>query len=158
MTAALAKAQRSVKAEYVVPFLAHAPMEPLNCAVRIGPDRCEIWTGTQFQTVDQAAAAKVAGLAPEQVTIHTTFLGGGFGRRANPAADFVTEAVHVAKASGLPYVYWVANRLSPTLQLRSFSQAARVVSISACTCCSSSSEIRMTPAFLPGEKRCSKMA
>jgi len=99
---ALGKAQRSVNAEYVVPYLAHAPMEPLNCTVRIGADRCEIWTGTQFQTVDQATAAGITGLKPEQVELHTTFLGGGFGRRANPASDWVSEAVHVAKAAGAP--------------------------------------------------------
>ena len=82
-------------------------MEPLNCTVRLTKDACEIWTGTQFQTVDQTAAAKAAGLSPQQVTLHTMFLGGGFGRRANPASDFVTEAVHVAKASGLPVkVIW----------------------------------------------------
>jgi isoquinoline 1-oxidoreductase beta subunit len=82
-------------------------MEPLNCAVKIDGDRCEIWTGTQFQTVDQAAAAKILGTTPEKVTIHTTFLGGGFGRRANPASDFVAEAVTVAKAAGVPVkVVW----------------------------------------------------
>ena len=85
-----------------MPYLAHAPMEPLNCTVRIGPDRCEIWTGTQFQTMDQAAAAQIAGLKPEQVELHTTFLGGGFGRRATPTSDCVSEAVHVAKAAGAP--------------------------------------------------------
>jgi len=77
-------------------------MEPLNCTVKIGADRCEIWTGTQFQTMDQGVAAKITGLAPEQVQIHTTFLGGGFGRRATPSSDFVSEAVHVAKAAGRP--------------------------------------------------------
>jgi isoquinoline 1-oxidoreductase beta subunit len=77
-------------------------MEPLNCAVKIGQDSCEIWTGTQMQTTDQQAAAKILGLKPEQVKIHTLFLGGGFGRRANPAADFVSEAVEVAKAAGVP--------------------------------------------------------
>ncbi len=82
-------------------------MEPLNCTVKLTKDQCEIWSGTQFQTVDQAAAAKVAGLDPKQVTIHTMFLGGGFGRRANPASDFVKEAVEVAKASGMPVkVVW----------------------------------------------------
>jgi len=89
-----------VSAEYHVPFLAHAPMEPLNCTVEIGKDGCDIWTGTQFQGVDQMAAAQILGLKPEQVRLHTTFLGGGFGRRANPASDFVAEAVHVAKAAG----------------------------------------------------------
>jgi isoquinoline 1-oxidoreductase beta subunit len=99
---ALAKAAQTIEAEYYVPYLAHAPMEPLNCTVRIGPDKCEIWTGTQFQTMDQGVAAKITGLKPEQVMIHTTFLGGGFGRRATPTSDFVSEAVHVAKAANAP--------------------------------------------------------
>jgi len=100
VAAALPGAARTLEAEYYVPYLAHAPMEPLNCTVRIGPDECEIWTGTQFQTLDQQVAARITGLRPEQVRIHTTFLGGGFGRRATPTSDFVSEAVHVAKASG----------------------------------------------------------
>jgi isoquinoline 1-oxidoreductase subunit beta len=105
--AALAKAVRRLEVELDVPYLAHAPMEPLNCTVRLEAGRCELWTGTQFQTIDQQAAARIAGLAPEQVTIHTTFLGGGFGRRATPTADFVSEAVHVAKAAGVPVkVLW----------------------------------------------------
>ncbi|MDR3387113.1 MAG: xanthine dehydrogenase family protein molybdopterin-binding subunit [Rudaea sp.] len=98
--AAFTTAAKVLEAEYEVPFLAHAPMEPLNCTVEIGKDGCDIYTGTQFQTVDQAAAAAILGLKPEQVRIHTTFLGGGFGRRANPTSDFVAEAVQVAKASG----------------------------------------------------------
>ena len=101
--AALAKAAKTIDAEYAVPYLAHAPMEPLNCTRDVSaPDKCEIWTGTQFQTVDQQIAAKITGLKPEQVEIHTTFLGGGFGRRATPTSDFVSEAVHVAKAAGAP--------------------------------------------------------
>ena len=100
--AALAGAARRVSAQYDMPYLAHAPMEPLNCLVSLGPDRCEIWTGTQFQTIDQANAARAAGLKPEQVAIHTMFLGGGFGRRAVPGSDFIVEAVHVAKAAGAP--------------------------------------------------------
>ena len=100
VAAALSDAARTLEAEYYVPYLAHAPMEPLNCTVRIGPDECEIWTGTQFQTLDQQVAARITGLRPEQVRIHTTFLGGGFGRRATPTSDFVSEAVHVARASG----------------------------------------------------------
>jgi isoquinoline 1-oxidoreductase beta subunit len=99
---ALGKAAKTVEAEYAVPYLAHATMEPLNATVRIGPNKCEIWTGTQFQTLDQQLAAKITGLKPEQVEIHTTFLGGGFGRRATPTSDFVTEAVHVAKAAKAP--------------------------------------------------------
>jgi len=100
--AALAKAARTIEAEYVLPYLAHSPMEPLNCTVKINADGCEIWTGTQMQSTDQQAAAKILGMKPEQVNMHTMFLGGGFGRRANPAADFVSEAVHVAKAAGAP--------------------------------------------------------
>ena len=96
------QAAQTVSAEYVLPYLSHAPMEPLNCAVKISDQGCEIWTGTQMQTTDQASAAKILGLKPEQVKIHTQFLGGGFGRRANPRADFVSEAVQVAKAAGLP--------------------------------------------------------
>jgi isoquinoline 1-oxidoreductase beta subunit len=99
---AAAASARTLEVEYTVPFLAHAPMEPLNCTVRITSDGCEIWTGTQFQTLDQAVAAKITGLKPEQVQIHTTFLGGGFGRRATPSSDWVTEAVHVAKAADMP--------------------------------------------------------
>ena len=102
IASALPKAKKTVAAVYAVPYLAHAPMEPLNCTVRIGKDECEIWTGTQFQTMDQMVAARILGLKPEQVKIHTTFLGGGFGRRAKPTSDFVTEAVHVAKAAGAP--------------------------------------------------------
>ncbi|POA35625.1 MULTISPECIES: xanthine dehydrogenase family protein molybdopterin-binding subunit [unclassified Pseudomonas] len=102
ISAALSKAVKTIDVEYSVPYLAHAPMEPLNCTVKITPDKCEIWTGTQFQTLDQMIAGKITGLKPEQVEIHTEFLGGGFGRRANPTSDFVSEAVQVAKAAVAP--------------------------------------------------------
>jgi isoquinoline 1-oxidoreductase beta subunit len=105
--AGIAAAAKHLEAEYDVPYLAHAPMEPLNCTVKIEGDRCEIWTGTQFQTPDQGAAARILGIPPGNVSIHTPFLGGGFGRRANPACDFVSEAVQVAKAAGVPVkVVW----------------------------------------------------
>jgi isoquinoline 1-oxidoreductase subunit beta len=104
---ALAGAAKKVTAEYEVPYLAHSMMEPLNTVVDLSENHCEIWTGTQFQTGDRAAAARIAGLKPEQVEIHTTLLGGGFGRRANPASDFVTEAVEVAKVAKAPVkVVW----------------------------------------------------
>ncbi|HEX5772885.1 MAG TPA: molybdopterin cofactor-binding domain-containing protein, partial [Geomobilimonas sp.] len=107
---ALRDAAKQFTAEYEAPFLAHAPMEPLNCCVDLRGDRCDIWTGSQFQTVDRNSAAEVAGLKPEQVHFHTTLLGGGFGRRANPASDFVREAVHVAKAAGKPVkVIWTRD-------------------------------------------------
>ncbi len=103
----LRKAVRRISAEYEVPYLAHAPMETLNCLVDLRGDQCDIWTGTQFQSADRDAAAQIAGLRPEQVRIHTAFLGGGFGRRANPQSDFVREAVHVAKAVKKPVkVIW----------------------------------------------------
>src|SRR6202050_3818631 len=99
---ALAGATKTITAEFEVPYLSHSMMEPLNTVVDLHEDHCEVWTGTQFQTGERAAAAGVAGLKPEQVDIHTTLLGGGFGRRANPASDFVTEAVHVAKGAKAP--------------------------------------------------------
>ncbi len=93
--------------EYDVPYLAHATMEPLSCTARLTADSCELWLGTQFQGIDQQAAAEVAGLRPEQVTVHTTFLGGGFGRRATGTAHLVRETVAVAKAAGVPVkVLW----------------------------------------------------
>ncbi len=105
--AALAGAAKTITAEYDVPYLAHAMMEPLNCVVDLRADSCELWTGTQFETVDRANAAKTAGLPPEKVKINTTLLGGGFGRRANPASDFVIEAVNVAKVAKAPVkVVW----------------------------------------------------
>jgi len=105
--AALANAAKKIEAVYEVPYLSHLMMEPLNCTVDLRADSCEVWTGSQFQTIDRANAAKIAGLPPEKVQLHTTFLGGGFGRRANPQSDFVVEAVHVAKAVGAPVkVIW----------------------------------------------------
>ncbi len=104
---ALAAATSRVEAEYDVPYLAHATMEPMNCAVKIDGDKVEIWAGTQFQTMDQMVAAQIVGTTPDKVTVHTMFLGGGFGRRANPTQDFTAEAVIVAKAAGVPVkVIW----------------------------------------------------
>jgi isoquinoline 1-oxidoreductase beta subunit len=103
----LKTAHKTISAEYEIPYLAHAAMEPLNVVVDLKPDHCSIWTGTQMQTMDHMMAAKTAGLKPEQVEIHTTFLGGGFGRRANPQSDFVIEAVQAAMAVGKPVkVVW----------------------------------------------------
>jgi isoquinoline 1-oxidoreductase beta subunit len=99
---ALKTAAKTVNAEYAFPFLAHAAMEPLNCTVDIKGDSCEMWVGSQFQTVDQGAAAQVAGLKPEQVKLNTMIAGGGFGRRAVPASDYIVEAVEIAKAVKVP--------------------------------------------------------
>jgi isoquinoline 1-oxidoreductase beta subunit len=103
----LGGALRKLSAEYVVPYLAHACMEPLNCTVDLRKDGCDIWVGTQSQTQDRNAAARVLGLKPEQVNLHTTFLGGGFGRRANPHDDFVVTAAEVARELKRPVkVVW----------------------------------------------------
>ena len=100
-------ATTQISADYEVPYLAHAPMETLNCLVDLRADRCEIWTGTQSQTADRDEAARIAGLHPERVNLHTMLLGGGFGRRANPQSDFVSESVHVAKRMKKPVkVIW----------------------------------------------------
>jgi isoquinoline 1-oxidoreductase beta subunit len=99
IASALKGAAKTIEADYALPYLAHAPMEPLNATVDFRGDRAEVWTGTQFQTMDQKNVAEALGLKPEQVAVHTTFLGGGFGRRATPNSDWVTEAAHVAKAA-----------------------------------------------------------
>jgi len=96
----LARAARTLEATFEFPYLAHAPLETLNCVVRLSENSCEIWAGDQFQTGDQANAAQAAGLNPRQVQIHTLFAGGSFGRRANPASDYIVEGVHIAKATG----------------------------------------------------------
>ena len=98
--AALASAAKKVKAAYEVPFLAHATMEPMNCAADVRTDGCDIYAPTQFQTFTQNTSAKITGLKPEQVRVHTTYVGGGFGRRAEQ--DFITEAVEISKARGAP--------------------------------------------------------
>lgn len=94
----LAGAPKKISAVYEFPYLAHAPMEPLNCVVDLTANGCTIWSGTQFPGGDQAAAAAVLGMKAEQVTVNTMMAGGGFGRRGVPSADYVTEAVNVAKA------------------------------------------------------------
>jgi isoquinoline 1-oxidoreductase beta subunit len=97
-TRASAPVAKTISAVYEFPYLAHAPMEPINCTVDLKIDHCTLWVGSQFQTGDQAAAAAAAGLKPEQVTLNTMMAGGGFGRRAVPSSDFVVEAVNIAKA------------------------------------------------------------
>ena len=95
---AIEGAAKKFDVAYEFPYLAHAAMEPLNCVVKLSADRCEVWNGEQFHTADQAAVARTVGLKPEQVFINQVFAGGSFGRRANPASDFVIEAAAVAKA------------------------------------------------------------
>jgi isoquinoline 1-oxidoreductase subunit beta len=95
---AIGSATKTVEATYEFPYLAHASMEPLNCVVELKKDSASIWNGNQFPTTDQKAVATVFGFAPEQVTMHTVFAGGSFGRRANPKSDYVVEAATIAKA------------------------------------------------------------
>lgn len=86
-----------IVAEYEFPYLAHTPMEPLNATIRFDGDKAEAWIPSQFQTFDQMAIAEVLGLKPEQVTFHTEFAGGGFGRRAVPDCHVPREAAAIAK-------------------------------------------------------------
>jgi isoquinoline 1-oxidoreductase beta subunit len=95
---ALAGAPRKISADYWFPYLAHTPMEPLNCVIDVTDAGARVWAGSQFQTMDQMAIAGVLGLKPAQVEFHTMFAGGGFGRRAVPTSDYLFEAAQVAKA------------------------------------------------------------
>ncbi|CBJ35278.1 xanthine dehydrogenase family protein molybdopterin-binding subunit [Ralstonia solanacearum] len=96
--AVFAQPARVLRAAYDFPYLAHASMEPMNCVVQLGKNACEIWNGEQFQSIDQAAVATLLGFKPEQVTLHMLYAGGSFGRRASKDADYVLEAVNIAKA------------------------------------------------------------
>ncbi|SPA13723.1 putative Isoquinoline 1-oxidoreductase subunit beta (large chain) (iorB) [Cupriavidus taiwanensis] len=106
IAAAINGAPRKIEADFRFPYLAHAPMEPLNCTLQ--PEvsggkvqSVKVWVGSQFQTVDQAAVARTLGLAPDKVVLNTMMAGGGFGRRAVPTSDYIVEAANVLKA-------WVA--------------------------------------------------
>ena len=98
--AALAAGEKKIEAVYEAPYLAHAPMEPLNCTAHVRPDGCDVWASTQIQTAAQQVAMKITGLPREKVQVHTLFLGGGFGRRG--ASDYIGEAVEIGKAIGVP--------------------------------------------------------
>lgn len=97
---ALEKSAATFEAEFTFPYLAHAPMEPLNCTVKILEDHCEVWTATQSPILHQAEIATFLGLPPERVALHTPHMGGSFGRRGTFQGDWVMEAVHIAKATG----------------------------------------------------------
>ncbi len=101
----IGEAGRKVEATYYVPCVAHATMEPMNCTASVTADRCEVWSPNQVQVAAVAIAMKISGLPREKVQVNTTFLGGGFGRRAKP--DFVVEALLCSKALGKPVkVMW----------------------------------------------------
>lgn len=97
---ALAGAARKLSATYTLPFLAHATMEPMNCTARVDGNGAELWIPTQAPLWARGDVAKALGIPDDKVTVHTTFLGGGFGRRSFP--DFPVEAALVAKAAGVP--------------------------------------------------------
>ena len=98
--AALEHCAQVIHAVYEIPFQAHATMEPMNCTADVRRDRCEIWAPTQNQTGTQATGARITGLPTSRVFVHTTMLGGGFGRRFEQ--DFVDDAVRISKAVGTP--------------------------------------------------------
>ena len=97
---ALGSASQKIEAVYQAPYQAHATMEPMNCTAYIQADRADVWAPTQFQTPSQMTAAKIAGIAQDKAFVHTTYLGGGFGRRG--WSDFVTEACEISKHMNAP--------------------------------------------------------
>jgi isoquinoline 1-oxidoreductase beta subunit len=98
--AGLAAGAKTLEAAYELPFLAHAPMEPMNFTADVRKDSCFLCGPTQFQQMAAGVAAQVTGLKPEQITVRTTFLGGGFGRRID--VDFIVQALEISKAAGAP--------------------------------------------------------
>jgi isoquinoline 1-oxidoreductase subunit beta len=103
--AALASSPKKFERIFEAPFLAHATMEPMNCTADVKANSCDVYVPTQGQTASHNAAIGASGLTADKVKIHTTYLGGGFGRRGE--ADFVTEAVETSKAVGAPVkVVW----------------------------------------------------
>lgn len=95
----LGEAAHRIDAEFVFPYLAHAPMEPLNCTVRLAGNQAELWMGSQMPGLDGVAAAQALGVPPQNVQVHVQMAGGGFGRRAIPTSDYVVEACAVVKAA-----------------------------------------------------------
>jgi isoquinoline 1-oxidoreductase beta subunit len=94
-----------VDAVYATPYVAHATIEPMNCVAHVRGGACDVWVGTQHQEDTQKVAARIAGVPKSKVTVHTQFLGGGFGRRLD--TDFVADAVELSKALGVPVqVIW----------------------------------------------------
>ena len=91
---------KQLSAQYFMPYLAHSTMEPVNCSAVVADGKCRIIGPIQFQQGAQAVAAVAAGLKPEDVTVETTFLGGGFGRKLE--LDFIRQAAEIAKVSGMP--------------------------------------------------------
>jgi len=118
---ALAAARKQLDVEYELPYLAHAPMEPLNCLADVRADGCDLWFGTQMQSPDRDAVAAELGLAPGSVKVHTAFLGGGFGRRAQRFSEVPVEAAQASRAVGKPVqVVWTREDDMRGLSYRPF--------------------------------------
>ncbi|HEX6636418.1 MAG TPA: xanthine dehydrogenase family protein molybdopterin-binding subunit [Steroidobacteraceae bacterium] len=100
--AALRVAAKKFDVEYELPYLAHSPMEPLNCLADVRPDGCDLYLGTQMQGPDRDAVAKALALDPAKVVVHTQFLGGGFGRRAQRFSEVAVDAAHASQAVAKP--------------------------------------------------------
>ncbi len=96
----LSKAKKKLEAEYSTPFLAHTPMEPMNCTAHVTPEGIEIWTGTQSHTLTKFVVTNHTKVPQDKIVVHTTYLGGGFGRRAEN--DVVLQAIEASKAVGKP--------------------------------------------------------
>jgi isoquinoline 1-oxidoreductase beta subunit len=94
----MARAAKTIEAEFTFPFLAHSPMEPMNGTIELRSDGAEIWSGSQLQSIDQIVAAQVLGMKPEQIKINTLLGGGSFGRRACTVGDWTAEMAEVVKA------------------------------------------------------------
>ncbi|MEP7323624.1 MAG: xanthine dehydrogenase family protein molybdopterin-binding subunit [Saprospiraceae bacterium] len=99
---ALEKSDHKIDVEFSFPYLAHAPLETINCVVKLDFEKCEIWAGTQSPWVHQSEVASFLGVPPEQVKFNTPTIGGSFGRKGSLGSDWVMEAVHIAKASNKP--------------------------------------------------------
>ncbi|MFQ5994839.1 MAG: molybdopterin cofactor-binding domain-containing protein [Acidiferrobacterales bacterium] len=105
VSSAFRRAAKMVAAVYETPYLAHAPMEPMNCTAHVHADGCDVWVGTQAQTGAQKTAARITGLPRDRVRVHSMFIGGSFGRRLEQ--DFVEEAVQISKRIAAPVqVVW----------------------------------------------------
>ena len=118
---AMAGAAKHIDVEYELPYLAHAPMEPLNCLADARADSCDLYFGTQAQSLDRDAVADVLGLDPSKVQVHTAFLGGGFGRRAQRFSEVAVEAAQASRAVGKPVqVVWTREDDVQGLSYRPF--------------------------------------
>jgi len=130
--AALAAGTRRMDAEYELPYLAHSPMEPLNCLADVRADGCDLYLGTQMQSPDQEAVAQALGMERARVQVHTAFLGGGFGRRAQRYSEVAVEAALASRAVGKPVqVLWTREDDVQGMSYRPFVMSRVLAAIDA---------------------------